>query len=96
MENRSFDPSSRTIANVGRLSTTTVLLFPFSLTEDAVTKMICALRSRRQPIDCFSYLKIYKQLLVQIDDFEFGSMFSFEVAPDVGPLFCKLHFWPFF
>ena len=38
--------------------------FPFCSTEDAVTKMICALRSRRQPIDCFSYPKIYKQLLV--------------------------------
>jgi hypothetical protein len=55
MGNRFLDPLSFTMANSGRLSITTLRFLPFSLTDDALTKMICALRSSKQPIDNFSY-----------------------------------------
>jgi hypothetical protein len=48
-------PLSFTMANSGRLSMRTLRFLPFLFTCDAVMKMICAFRSRKQPIDDFSY-----------------------------------------
>src|ERR1035438_8852618 len=55
MGNRPLNPWSWTIANSGRLSMTILRLLPFSFTDEAETKMTCALCSIRQPIHTFSY-----------------------------------------
>ena len=46
------------MANSGRLSMTILRLLPFSFTDEAETKMTCALCSIRQPIHTFSYLNL--------------------------------------
>jgi hypothetical protein len=74
MGNRFLDPLSLTMANSGRLSITILRFFPLSLTDDALTKMICAFRSSKQPIDNFSYpiFTIYR--LYGCDVFKFNAL----------------------
>src|ERR1035441_8909393 len=55
MGNRPLTPRSWTMANSGRLSMTILRLLPFSFTDEAETKMTCALCLIRQPIHTFSY-----------------------------------------